>query len=163
MSKAKSGTKSLPPRSKVKEADTWDLSSLFKSDKDWESALEKWEKQIPGYEKFKGHLGDSAEMLSAAFQFDASVDRHGESLGVYAFLKSAEDQGNSDYQRMKGRYQHVATKASEAASFIRPEIMAIPEMKMNDFLRARELADWKIALERILRYRPHTLGQNEEQ
>jgi oligoendopeptidase F len=160
VSKAK--TKSLPPRSKVKVEDTWNLGSLFASDAEWESTFVKWEGQIPGYAKFKGHLGDSAEMLSACLQFDASIDRTGERLAVYAFLKTAEDQGNSDYQRMKGRYQHVATKAAEASSFIRPELMAIPEAKMAAYLEARELSDWRIALDRILRYRPHTLGEKEE-
>ena len=158
MSKAKT----LPPRDKVKESDQWNLASLFKSDKEWEAAFTKWEQQIAGYEKFRGHLGDSAEMLSACLQFDSSIDRAGERLGVYAFLKTAEDQTNSEYQRMKGRYQHVATKASEAASFIRPEIMSIPEPKTRSYLEARELADWRIALDRILRYRPHTLSDKEE-
>ena len=158
MSKAKT----LPPRSKVKSQDTWNLASLFKSDKDWETAFKKWEQQIPGYEKYKGHLGDSAEMLAACLRFDAAVDRLGERLGTYAYLKTAEDQGNSEYQRMKGRYQFVATKASEASSFIRPEIMAIPPAKTDEFLRSRELEEWRIALDRILRYRPHTLGQSEE-
>jgi oligoendopeptidase F len=155
-------TKSLPPRSKVKVEDTWNLASLFKTDAEWEATFKKWEAQIPGYAKFKGHLGDSAEMLSACLQFDASIDRTGERLAVYAFLKTAEDQGNSEYQRMKGRYQHVATKAAEASSFIRPEIMAIPEKRMRQFLEARELKEWRIALDRILRYRSHTLGEKEE-
>ncbi len=62
---------------------------------------------------------------------------------------------------MKGRYQHVATKGAEASSFIRPEIMAIPAPKMNQFLEARELKEWRVALDRILRYRPHTLGTSE--
>ena len=155
-------TKALPPRSKVKDADQWDLGSLFKSDAEWEAAFGKWERQIPGYEKFKGKLGDSAEMLSACLQFDAVVDRAGERLGTYAFLKTAEDQGNSDYQRMKGRYQHVATKAAEASSWLRPEILAIPPKTMGQFLEARELKAWRLALERILRYRPHTLGDREE-
>jgi oligoendopeptidase F len=158
MSKAKT----LPPRNQVKQADTWNLGSLFKSDRDWEAAFEKWEKQIPGYAKFKGHLGDSAEMLSACLQFDASIDRAGERLGTYAYLKTAEDQGNSDYQRMKGRYEHAATRAGEASSFIRPELMTVPPAKMDAFLQARELADWRIALDRILRYRPHTLSGSEE-
>ncbi|MGB7157169.1 MAG: oligoendopeptidase F [Tepidisphaeraceae bacterium] len=160
--KSKPKTRSLPPRSKVKPADTWNLASLFASDAQWESTFVKWEGQIPGYAKFKGYLGDSAEMLGACLQFDASIDRAGEKLAVYAFLKTAEDQGNSDYQRMKGRYQHVATKAAEASSFIRPEIMAIPQAKMRAFLEARELSEWRIALDRILRYRPHTLGDKEE-
>jgi oligoendopeptidase F len=160
--KTKPRTKTLPPRSKVKPADTWDLSTLFKADADWEAAFAKWERQIPGYEKFRGKLGESAEMLSACLQFDASVDRAGERLGVYAFLKAAEDQGNSDYQRMKGRYQHAATRAAEASSFVRPELMALPPERLEEFRRSPELEEWLLALERILRYRPHTLATREE-
>ena len=153
----------LPPRSKVKPADTWDLTQLFKSDKEWEKAFGEWEKQIAGFEKFRGKLADSAEMVAACLQFDAAVDRAGERLGTYAFLKTSEDQANSTYQRMKGRYQHVATRAGELASYIRPEILAIPEKTMRRFLADPSLADWRLALDRIVRYRPHTLGGKEEQ
>jgi oligoendopeptidase F len=157
-----STVKSLPKRSKVKTADTWDLSSLFKDDAAWEASFKKWEKQIPDCEKFRGHLADSAEMLSACLQFDASIDRAGERLGTYAYLKAAEDQANSDYQRTKGRYEHAATRAGEASSFIRPEIMSIPRSVIEKYLSAPELANWRLALERILRYRPHTLSPAEE-
>ena len=153
-----STVKSLPKREKVKAADRWDLSTLFKDDAAWEAAFKKWERQVPGYEKFRGHLGDSAEMLAACLTFDRAFDRAGDRLGTYASLKASEDQGNSAYQRMKGRYQHVATRAAEAASFIRPEIMSIPRPKMDQFLSAPELEEWKVALERVLRYRPHTLS-----
>jgi oligoendopeptidase F len=40
--------------------------------------------------------------------------------------------------------------------------MAIPTDVINRFLTARELAEWRIALDRVLRYRPHTLGNKEE-
>ena len=157
-----SKVKTLPPRAKVKEADCWDLSSLFNSDAQWDAAFKKWEQQIDGFAKFRGKLGKSGEMLAACLSFDAAVDRAGERLGVYAFLKSAEDQANSEYQRMKGRYQHAATKAAEASSFVRPEIMAMPQERMDEFLNAPELEQWTVALERILRYRPHTLSTREE-
>jgi oligoendopeptidase F len=157
-----SKVKALPPRTKVKPADCWDLSSLFKSDADWEAAFAKWEKQIPGYANYRGKLAESEEMLAACLNFDAAFDRAGERLGVYAYLKSTEDQGNSDYQRMKGRYQHVATQAAEASSFIRPELMAIPQDVVDRYMQSPELAEWKLALERILRFRPHTLSEKEE-
>ena len=152
----------LPKRGEVKPVDQWDLSSLFPGDAAWEAAFTKWEKKIPGYARFRGKLGRSAATLAACLRFDAEFDRAGERLGNYAFLKSAEDQGSSEYQRMKGRFQHVATKAAEAASWIRPEIMAIPAQKMRRLLRSPALAQWKLALGRILRYRPHTLGLSEE-
>ena len=157
-----SKVKSLPPRSKVKTADTWNLSSLFPSDADWEKAFGSYEKRISGYKKFDGHLGDSAKTLAACLKFDADLDRQGESIGIYAYLKTTEDTANSEYQRMKGRFDHASTKAGEAASFIRPQIIAIPATKMQTFLKAKELAPWKLALERLLRYRPHTLSGAEE-
>ena len=122
-----SKVKQLPPRSKVKPADCWDLASLCKSDAAWETAFKKWEGEIAGYEKFAGHLGESAKTLAECLEFDIDFDRAGERLGTYAFLKTAEDTANSAYQRMIGRYRNVASRAGQAASYIRPEIMAIPD------------------------------------
>jgi len=163
-SAAKAGpAKALPPRSKVRVEDTWNLDSLFASDAEWEGAFGEWSAKIPGYEQYKGRLVDGADVVARCFAFDAEIDRAGERLGVYAFLKTAEDQANSDYQRMKGRYQHAATQASEASSFIRPELMAISAEVMDRMLEAPELREWRLALERILRFRPHTLSAKEEQ
>jgi oligoendopeptidase F len=156
-------TKNLPPRHKVNPEDTWDLSSLVRSDAHWEQTFTEWSDHIALYERFKGRLGESAQVLADCLRFDADFDRMGERLGVYASLKCAEDQANSAYQRMKGRYQHAATKAAETSSYIRPELMEIPRERMDQFLGSPHLAEWKLALERILRYRPHTLSKKEEQ
>lgn len=155
-------SKSLPPRSKVKPEDTWDLSSLYATDDAWEKGFKKLEKMFPKYETFRGRLGESAKVLAECLDFDEEFERLAERVGTYAFLKTTEDQGDSTYQRMQGRYQFVAVKASQAASFIRPEIMAIPAAKMKKFLAAAELAPYKLLLERMLRYQPHTLSDKEE-
>jgi oligoendopeptidase F len=160
--KPKSKVKKLPLRSAVKTADTWDLASLFPSDDVWEKAFAAWEKQIGGYEKFRGHLGDDAKTLAECLKFDTGFDRAGERLGTYAHLKTAQDQANSVYQRMIGRYRNVASKAGQAASYIRPELMAIKPKTMQEFLESKELAEYRLMLDRILRYRPHTLGNKEE-
>jgi oligoendopeptidase F len=157
-----SKVKKLPPRSVVKPSDCWDLASLFKSDSQWETAFKKWEAEIPRYAEFAGRLGESAGTLAGCLEFDLKFDRAGERLSTYAYLKSAEDQASSTYQRMLGRYQHAASKAAQAGSYIRPEIMAVPAAKMKKFLAAPELAPHRLTLERLLRYKPHTLGKSEE-
>lgn len=154
--------KKLPSRSQVKTADTWDLATLFADDTAWEAAFTLWEANISGYEKFRGKLADDAKTLAACLRFDTDFERDGERLGTYAFLKTAEDATNSTYQRMIGRYRNVASRAGQAASYIRPEIMAIPAKTMAAFMAARPLADFRLALEQLLRYKPHTLGKNEE-
>ena len=154
--------KKLPARGQVKPADTWDLSSLFPNDEAWETAFTKWEKQIPRYEKFRGTLGDSPAALAKCLRFDSQLDRAGERIGGYASLKSAEDTANSQYQRMVGRFQHAATRAAETASFIRPEILAIPVARLKKFLAAKALRPYRLQLERLMRYKPHTLSRGEE-
>jgi oligoendopeptidase F len=155
-------TKKLPKRAEVKIADTWDLSSLFASDSDWEAAFQKWEKQIPKLEKFKGTLGNGPTALANCFKLNSQLDRQAERLGNYAHLKTAEDTANSDYQRMMGRFQIAASRAGQAASFIRPEILALPASKLKTYLASKPLAPYKLMLQRIVRYKPHTLSGGEE-
>ena len=121
-----SKTQRLPKRDQVPAEDTWDLTSLFDDDAAWEAAFVRYERRVKGYEKFRGKLGDSAGVLAKCVAFDSQLDRLGERLGVYAFLRTAEDQTNSVYQRMLGRYQNAAARAAEAASYIRPELLALP-------------------------------------
>jgi len=153
----------LPDRKDVPESDTWDLSKLFADNEGWEESFKEFESMIGGYEEFKGKLANSAADLAACLTFDSKLERLGERLGNYAFLKSAEDQANADYQRMMGLFQNVATKAAEAGSYIRPEIMDIDTEKLNQFLQQPELELFKLALERVVRYKPHTLSEREEQ
>ncbi len=155
--------KRLPTRDKVKPQDTWDLSRLYASDEAWQRDLKKLKGRIAKFAGFSGHLADSAESLAACLKFDADFDRLGERLGTYAFLKTAEDQTNQNYQSMLGQFQSVAARASEAASFIRPEILSIPAAKMKTFLKSSVLEPYRLLLDRVLRYKPYTLSNREEQ
>ena len=154
--------KQLPPRSKVKKSDCWNLASLFPNDRAWETAFTKWEKRINGYAKYQGTLATDVKHLAACLKFDLDMDRQGERLGTYAFLKTAEDTANSTYQRMQGRFVSAASRAQQAASFIRPEILAIPRARMGTLLADRRLRPYRLLLERVVRLKPHTLSRKEE-
>lgn len=160
-SNVKTKVKRLPPRSQVKPEDTWDLSSLFAGDEAWETAFTAWEKEIPKYAKFAGRLAD-ARQLVALLKFHLDFERAGERLGTYAFLKTAEDTANSVYQRMQGRFQNAASRAAQAASYMQPELMAIPDDDLRQILSSRGMAPYRLMLERWLRYKPHTLSDREE-
>jgi oligoendopeptidase F len=138
------------------------LSRLFPKDEKWDRALTRFQRKISGYAAFRGKLADDVQTLATCLKLDSDLDRLGERLGTYASLKTAEDQTNSTYQRMLGRYENAATRAAEAASYIRPEILAIPKARMTRFLATRELKPYRRLLERLLRYRKHTLGKKEE-
>src|SRR5205814_968870 len=56
----------------------------------------------------------------------------------------------------------LLTKISEAASFIGPEIQAIADDQFAHFLEDPALVEWKIALKKIRRMKPHVLSEREE-
>ncbi|MDZ4859378.1 MAG: oligoendopeptidase F [Candidatus Hydrogenedentes bacterium] len=155
-------TKRVPLRSEVKKQDTWDLEILCKSDAAWLASFKKLEKMIAGFEKFRGKLGNSAKVLRACYDFETEFEELSERIGTYAHLKSSEDVGNSTYQGMVAQYTWLATRAGEAASFIAPEIQAIPEKKIKAYLKDPALKDFRFSLEKLLRYRPHILSEKEE-
>jgi oligoendopeptidase F len=125
-------------------------------------ALKRLERQMAGYALFRGKLASDPHTLAACLRLDCWLDRLGERLGTYAFLKAAEDQTNSTYQRMLGRYENLATRAAEAASFIRPEILATSAEKMKQLRGARPIKPYRLLIERLLRFKKYTLGTKEE-
>jgi oligoendopeptidase F len=52
--------------------------------------------------------------------------------------------------------------ASQATSFMRPELLAIPEERMAQLMASDALERFRLQLERLLRFRPHTLSDREE-
>lgn len=155
-------TQSVPGRSTMKPRDTWDLAPLYKDDAAWERAYKKLEGMIDAFGTFRGTLKTSAKHLRDCMDFEVKFNKLAERIGSYAFLKSSEDVANPTYQGMVGRYIYLATKAEEAASFLAPEIQAIPKKTMEKFLQAPALKPYRFALEKLLRYKPHILTQKEE-
>jgi oligoendopeptidase F len=159
----KAAVQKIPTRAEVAVADTWDLTSLYSGDSAWEKDFKKFDKEYKGYADFRGKLANSAETIAECLKFDTKLDILAERLGTYAFLKTTEDQSNSDYQALAARFRNLSSQAAQLASFIRPELLAVPKAKMDQFLKADCLKDYKLVLQRIVRYRDHTLSHREEE
>lgn len=152
----------IPTRDEVSSSDCWDLTSLYPTTEAWEVDFKLLENRIGNYEKFKGKLGSSAEILKECLDFDRDIERLSERLGTYAFLKSTEDQANQASQALVARFQNLSVRTNQIASFFRPEILAIPQATMEQLLNAPILQEYKLVLQRITRYRQHTLSDSEE-
>lgn len=159
---AKARVQQLPTRDQIPAEDKWDLSSLFADDAAWEKALGDWKKKIPRYAQYRGRLGEGASTLAACLKFHFSMERQAERLGTYAHLRLSEDTTNSRAVEMHGRFMQLLTRAEEAASFIQPEILSLPEDVLRAYTDSPELASYRVFLTRLLRMKPHTLSPAEE-
>ncbi|MCQ2580217.1 MAG: oligoendopeptidase F [Treponemataceae bacterium] len=155
-------TKKIPLRSEIPSSDKWDLTTLFKSDDDWEKALNQITKDAEALEAMKGKLGNSAEDLLAALKIFEKAQQNEELVGNYAFLLSAGDAGDSTNQDKLGRYTMVSTEAGARTSWFEPELQAIPEELINKWIEREDFKDYKIFLQKELRCKPFVLSEKEE-
>jgi oligoendopeptidase F len=149
-------------RADLPESDKWDLTHLFASADKWSEDFAWLQKAYPGIVDWKGRLGESAVTLAACLEFEKSLDLKIERLYHFASLQLAEDSANPGYLARMGQLQNLLTKIGEAASFMGPEIQAIPDDKFTQFLDDPALVEWKIALKKIRRMKPHVLSEREE-
>ena len=156
-------SKKIPERKEISDAHKWDLSPLFTSDEEWNSLYKEVEEMIPGYGKYKGKLGESAQCLADAIGFSLRTDRNIEKLYVYAHLRSDEDKSNQKYLGMHQRAIALYTRAAETASFFTPEVQNIEDDRMKGFLEEECLKEYSFYLKKLLRYKPHTHDEKIEQ
>lgn len=152
----------IPERAEIPPEDRWDLSSLYSSEDAWERDLETlkgYEQRIAGY---AGTLAGSTENLIGYLELSVETGKLEERLGYYAMLRQSEDAGDSENQGRWARFMQVASRIGTAGSFFAPELQQIPEDRLQEMLADRRLDPFRISLEKVLRYRPHTLSPAEE-
>jgi len=152
----------IPLRGEIAQSDTWDLSGLFPSDEAWAEGLGEYERMAEGLPSFRGTLAQSAESLAGYMGFIRDLGILGERLGYYAMLRQSEDEASGAARAMSGKIAMAGARADAASAWDRPEILAIPEADMEKFLAHPGMADYAVYLRRILRCRPHILGDREE-
>jgi oligoendopeptidase F len=155
-------TGQIPARSEIPEADTWDLTHLFKSEEEYRSSFSALNDRYPKITDFKGRLSESADMLLACLEYERELDQITERLQHYAGLRNAEDSSDSNNLSRRAELTNLLTKVSEAASYITPEIQSIPDDLFQKFLDDPALANWQIHLSKLRRFKPHTLSETEE-
>ena len=157
-----SDTATIPARSDIAATDQWDLTRLYSSADDWEQGFAQYEQMLPRIASFKGTLGQSAAALRACLEFLNELEALDERVGYYAHLRTSEDVGSSEHQARFARYLNVASRAAAEQSYITPEIQAIPDAVIEQFLADEALAEFAISLRKLLRYKPHVLDEAQE-
>ncbi|OGU71275.1 MAG: oligoendopeptidase F [Ignavibacteria bacterium RBG_16_34_14] len=155
---------SLPLRGEIKKKYKWDLTHIYKNDDDWEKDFKWIENNLPEYEKFNGSLSKSADDLLHCLQFDDSIGIKLERLYLYAMLCKDSDMRVTKYQAMEERIISLHSKVSAAGSYIKPELLQIPDEKLWEMVNFRsELRVYRHNIEDLLRTKTHTLSKDEEE
>ncbi len=155
--------KKIPVRSEADPKYTWALEDVYANNDVWKADLEKARALPAQLAAYKGHLGDNAQKLLEFLQLGDGISVLFDSLYGYAQRRSDEDTANSLYQGMTSQAMSAMVAVDAASSFETPELLAIPDDKLEQFYQEEPaLETYRLALTRIRSKRAHILSDAEE-
>lgn len=141
----------------------WDLTEIYASVADWDSAMSEVAARIEALPDFQGTLGNSATALYEALAEYSDTNKEVARAYVYTSLERDADQRQAETQARFGRARQLLSDLEESVSWVSPEVLAIGEAKVKQFIdQEPRLADFEFMLLDILRKAPHTLDEKTE-
>lgn len=141
----------------------WDLTYLFKDEKEFNSLYDEATNMLVDLESFKGKLNDEELfkkflLLSKEFEYKAGK------LYLFSHLQSDLNKKNVEYLATLSRAHVLFQKYSMAISFMEPEILAIGKEKVLNFIdNNKEIEEYRFSINKLFDGQSHILDAKSEQ
>lgn len=147
-------------RSEAESRYKWHVEDIFPSDEAWESYFSEAEQRID-FGNFRKKLCKLEELCNY-FKKQEEVGAMLERLYLYAHMRHDEDSRIAKYTSMQSRAMSLFVRFSSETSFAEPELTALPESVLNDYLHSEQLRNYDYYLKQLIRSKKHILSEKEE-
>jgi oligoendopeptidase F len=154
----------LPRRSQVPFAETWDLESIFVSPSDWEAAGKEITGYIPQLAAYQGKLKEGPQTLLDYLRLAEKAGILAGKYRIYASNYYSVDTTDQSTGARLGQARSLAARLGAANAFFEPELMAIGFEVVESWIQSTpELAYFSHALDKLKRRQVHVRsGEVEE-
>lgn len=150
-------------RNTIENKFKWTIDEMYPNEEAMDKDIQKLKDLIEESKKYKGTLADSEENLFQALNISEQASRLLQNLYVYTHMKSHEDTRINKNQANATKTDMLSTELSMATSYMVPEIIAMDSDKLENYLKTEKLSHYKKYVDDILRLKPHTLNEREEE
>ncbi len=141
----------------------WDLTYLYKTQEEWQQALDKCMTYIPKFAAFQGKLGNKEDFISY-LKLELEVEELLERVYQYASLKSDLNKKNVENARNLAMVQSFLMQLNQATSWTSPEVLALGKEKVMEYLNSDdEIKQYIFSYEKLFHENDHVLDANSEQ
>lgn len=153
---------SVITRKDVPEEETWDLTPIFLTDKEWEQSYIQVEQDLNELLDEEVHLESPKETLELLHRYDNLMERFSRTF-TYASYKFSEDGTDATNQNMMGRSQNLAKKAHNSSTMIVNSFLQLPKDVLQKYMEEEKgLHTYFRFLEKIEALRAHSLSPDME-
>ncbi|HZW99352.1 MAG TPA: M3 family oligoendopeptidase [Trueperaceae bacterium] len=157
-----SGT--LPTRSELDPAYTWDLTPLYATEESFRADLERLATEAQTVASYRGRLGESAATLSEFLELKLGLDATLQRLNNYATLPVSVDQSDREARKRAGEFRALQAQVGQQLAFVRPELLSLGSEKLEAFMREEpNLVYLERYFEMLETQRPHVRSPEVEE
>lgn len=150
-------------RSEIEDKYKWDLTKIYKDEKEWQKDFDDAKEEILKATSYKDSFLINGKKLYEYLKYDEEVSRKLEKIYYYAHLNHDADTLDEKYKVMTNKVSDLFTKYNELSSFVVPEILKLDEKKLASFYEdEKKLEDYRFSIENIYRFKNHTLDEEKE-
>lgn len=141
----------------------WDLTKIFKSDKEFNDTIEEVNQLLDEIIKYKGRIFESTDTLLEFLKLDTKIDMLTERVYIYAYLGHYDDMSDNEFLHKKEKASNLINKSSSVRAFINPEILSKDYDEVKEMLSLNsELSKYSFTFEKIFRSKKYVLSEKEE-
>ncbi|MBP1919204.1 oligoendopeptidase F [Youngiibacter multivorans] len=152
----------IPSRNEVDDRHKWRLDLIFESNADFEEELKAVKAEAGVLSSYKDRLGDKEALLGYLKDYE-TYGRRLEKLYSYAHMKSDEDTTNGEQQVLLAKVSEYYSELMALTSWFVPEILALPDERLNEYLTDPDLELYRFHIESIAKDKPHVLSKEREE
>lgn len=153
----------VPKRSEIATADTWDVGTIFPSVEAWEEAMAAAPARLERLLRFKGRLGEGPETLVRWLEEVEGVLRQVAQITAYAGLTYSVDVADQEASARQDRARGLYARTMATIAFAEPELLALDEEEVKGWMAAdSRLATYDHYFDQLWRRRPHVRSAEVE-
>lgn len=160
--------KTMKTRNEVPLEDRWNIEALYPNQEAWQIAFKAF---IPNPQQSplwpilyscQGTLAQGPEKVKDVIDQTIKIDRELTKLYTYAHLRHDEDITDPEFKKSYEQIMSLAHAFAQETAWFQPELLALPDPLLNEYLASPLLVDHRFNLEKMIRMKKHTLSSENE-
>lgn len=153
----------LRERKQVPKQYTWNAESVFETPQAWQAEYQSIVGDLAQLEQVQGKLAEGPERLLQAIQLIEGLVARAFSVQMYAYISHSVDTEDQAATEMRGQAQTVIGQTLGAVSFFDPELLAIGQDTLNEWVKRPELQPYQHYIDDLFRKQQHVRSAEVEQ
>ncbi|MBS1455549.1 MAG: oligoendopeptidase F [Clostridia bacterium] len=149
-------------RSEVEKKYLWQIEDMYADNAAWQKEYDEVNASVASLSEYAGKLGDKEEFLKFN-RLNDEIMKKIEKIYTYAHMMADSDSGSSENCRLIALAQRLYVYFSTTTAFTVPEILSLPDEKINEYINDPDLKDYDYQLKTLLKSKKHVLSKDLEE